>query len=128
MWFKIVILVVLFTGCLCVDSKDVDLGGHYCEELNVHFAAAINNFQQCVLYNNENATFCLQCVGEYGVVLSRFSDLMSGTEHSNVPPANRTSCRSRFVDINQLNIVEDAFANVNRLWGEGVCSGKHLHK
>lgn len=128
MWSKLLVFVLLFTGYLCVDFQDngSSKSEDHCDKLNRDFVTYTEGFLHCLLNNNEDAIFCLSCEEAYGAVLGSFNGLMSGTEPSKKSPNKTVSCRSRFVDINQLNIVEGTFAYMDHLWNEGVCSGKHF--
>lgn len=91
-----------------------------CDTLNKSFGTKSGLFMECVLENNEKATFCLNCALDYSIFLTSYNAFINGHD---AEPKN-TSCRSRFVDINQIDIVEGIYADTKRLWDSGFCSGE----
>lgn len=121
MFLKLLALTVLFTGCFGdgFDEFAKKNDSQQCDELNNGFGKKNAKFVECVLKHNEKATFCEDCIHDYSNVMIAFDNLMTGNETSNGP-----SCRSRFVDINQLGLVEKIFDYSKRLWEIGDCSGE----
>lgn len=120
MFLKILALAILFTGCFADGTDEIEKGSQQCDELNAHFGNANAGFVQCVLDNNEHALFCEDCISQYARTLVAFNNLMAGNES-----ARGKQCRSRFVDINQLDLLEKIFGYSKRLWEIGDCSGKN---
>lgn len=122
-------LAILFTcSTVCEAAVDNDSPqllsiGPNCKELNDKFGDANNAFVQCVLNHNENATFCEDCFKKYAQLTVAFHNLTTGneTDHSK---HKGSPCRSRYVDANQLDLVETVYAHSKRLWDIGDCSGK----
>lgn len=123
MLLNIGILTVLITTSFCEIQNLTDKPSkHSCEVLNKHFISGNQNFQSCFLNNIESADFCLECAGEYGILLKRFDELINGVNPQNV------ACRSLLIDNNQMNFIENTMENAKRFWNSGSCSGKTLHK
>lgn len=110
MSLKSAVVVLLSLGCALVAAE------YYCTYLNNQFINA-NNLLQCVLQHSENATFCLECPKNYSGFLSTFNDLIQGND-------SISDYRLRFIDNNQLDIVESAYGYSKLLWNAGFCSGK----
>lgn len=89
----------------------------HCEHLNNIFAESSNQFLSCALKHNEIATYCLNCTAEYSQFLISYDALVKGND-------THGDCRSRFIDNNQLDIVESIYENAKRLWDSGLCSGE----
>lgn len=123
MFLKILVLAILFTGCFADGTDEVEKDSQQCNELNDHFAKVNAIFVRCVLDNNEHALFCEDCISEYAATLAIFNELMTANE-----TRDGTPCRSRFVDINQLDLLETIFGYSKRLWEIGDCSGEILFK
>lgn len=129
MFLKILTVYALITQCIVCgadvsenDTQQSAPNGTNCKELNDIFIDRSNDFFKCVLDNNENATFCEDCIEQYANVTVAFHDLMTRneTQHKLKPDP----CRARFVDANQLDLVETYFGQTKRLWDMGDCSGK----
>lgn len=117
MFLKFLALTVLFfSDCF---GDEVDESQH-CNQLNDAFGNKNAVFVKCVLDNNEHAIFCEDCISPYVEMLAAFNKLMSENETSH----NGRPCRSRFVDINQLDLLETIFGYSKRLWEIGDCSGE----
>lgn len=102
-----------------------------CKQLNDLFIKKSHDFTHCVLTNNENATYCEDCVEDYASVWMAFNDLMTSNETDHTE--KQGSCRSRYIDANQLNLVETVLGHSKQLWTIGDCSGEisfkfHLYK
>lgn len=122
MFLKILVLALLSTTYLTVGTDELEKDPQKnCDELNNAFIKGSHEFTKCVLKNNENATFCEECVEEYANVLKTFNDLITSneTEHKEHQP-----CRDRYVDANQLGLVETVLAHSKQLWMIGDCSGE----
>lgn len=129
MFLKFLTLAALCTGGFVDGADDIDKDSQQistiipnCKQLNDLFNKANNKFQECILTHNENATFCEECIDSYADTLVAFDNLMTQNEtdhHKEVKP-----CRSRFVDANQLDLVETIMGYSKRLWEIGDCSGE----
>lgn len=117
MWLKIVILGILLFGCSGIISKSES----ECEKLNKAFIEANTFFLACVLNNNQRSTYCLNCTDEYSRLLSKYHELLTGTEDKN---GQHITCRSQFIDGNQLKLVDTILANSKHLWEIGICTGE----
>lgn len=115
--WKMLILALLPMGCICVDSETLHRTN--CVALNVEFSEANRELVSCVLKHNEDGTFCEDCAPQYAIFISKYN-LLVGSETD----ADGTTCRSRFVDNNQLSLVETIYANAKHIWEIGSCSGK----
>lgn len=125
-FFITIILIIWSTGYLCddeLDDSDPKPKHKNCEELNSKFIQTNNNFTSCVLRFNENATYCIYCIEEYNQTLTAFDHLMHGEEHHENEHKATVTCRSRFIDNNQLDLVENVLAYSKHLWEIGFCSG-----
>lgn len=112
MFSKILLLVLIAVGFL-LQTESI----HHCITLNHLFTQNNSAFVQCVLDHNEKATFCADCEAHFRLSMISFNDLVNGIDNDN------TTCRSRFIDINQLNLVETIHENTKHLWDIGYCSG-----
>lgn len=108
-----ILVLVLLSGCMLITAKN------NCKGLNGNFSTSSHIFTNCVLEHNEEATFCLDCIIDYKIFRAKYNDLVTGNDTTG-------SCRSRFIDNNQLDIVESVYANTKRLWDSGFCSGEFI--
>lgn len=122
MLVKILSFAILLTGCF-VDATDEATKNQNCKELNDIFIKVNHKFVACVLEHNEHATFCEDCVVQYANTTRAYNDLLTLSETDKNAPI-QGPCRSRFVDANQLNLVDRAFEHTKRLWDTGDCSGE----
>lgn len=116
--WKILILAFLPIGCICVDLETPHKKN--CESLNGEFSEANRLFVNCVLKHNEDGTFCEECAEHYADFISKYNNLVGSATDAD----NKTTCRSRFVDNNQLSLVDSIYANAKHIWEIGSCSGK----
>lgn len=121
MFLQILSLAVLLTGCFADATDEVEIIKTNCEQLNNKTISKNTEFVRCVLENNEHATFCEDCVMEYGHALSAYKDLIDINE---TDTKDKQPCRFRFIDANQLNLVETVVGYSKRLWELGDCSGE----
>lgn len=117
--WKILILAFLPIGCICVDLES-GVKETYCEHLNGQFSFTNGKFMDCVLKHNEDGIFCEYCAERYANFTSKYNNLVG----SDTDAKDGTTCRSRFVDNNQLSLVDSIYANAKHIWEIGSCSGK----
>lgn len=118
MLLKFLILILIPIGCLSLDKGKKHKVN--CKAINNEFAHATGEFVQCVMKNNEDASFCLNCVQQYSNSSILYNALIDG-----IGSSDNITCRSRFVDNNQLNLVETLHQNTQRFWDIGFCSGEN---
>lgn len=120
---KILILALLPMGYILMEFEESTSHAkhHSCKILNNNFTQKANTFVECVLQNNNGGTFCQKCLKDYVNVTHYYNLLLEGEE--TVKGTNIT-CRSLYVDNNQLNLVDTVYANAKRFWELGACSGK----
>lgn len=112
MLLEIVIFISLPAGYL---FQETILESNQCKTLRNEFTTSNNLFLECVMKNNENATFCLTCANQYWDTLSAYNEFL-----------NHTSCRSRFFENNQLNLVEMLLTSTKHVWDVGFCAGNFV--
>lgn len=124
MFLRILSLAVLLSGCFvdATDETDEIEKTPDCRELNDIFSKRNQQFVACVLRNNENATFCEDCVEQYANASIAYNNLLTLNETDK--NTDHLPCRIRFVDANQLNLVESVHGYSKRLWEIGDCSGE----
>lgn len=123
-FLKLFSLAIVLTGCFAdaTDETDEIEKTPDCRELNDLFIKKNSDFVKCVLRHNENATYCEDCIQFYAFALTAYNNLMTLNETDK--NSDFLPCRLRFVDANQLNLVETVYGYSKRLWGIGDCSGK----
>lgn len=78
-------------------------------------------FIQCAIENNKDASICLNCKEQYKNVTVTYTELMAESE---VKLGENITCRSIYVDVNLLNLIDTIYHNAKGIWDSAYCSGK----
>lgn len=122
---QILISTLLLIGCTYGDESSTK--NSECQKLNNLFTHYNVEYLQCVLSHNEKGTFCEDCLDFYKNLTNSYTNLINGHEIVN---NTEKQCRSRFVDNNQLGLVDTVYANSKHIWELSFCSGikgSHIH-
>lgn len=115
---QILISALLLIACTYGDESSTDKSD--CKALNNKFVQNNTEYLDCVLHNNEKGTFCEDCLQVYKSLTDSYTNLINGHEMAN---KTEKQCRSRFVDNNQLSLVDTVYANSKHIWELSSCSG-----
>lgn len=115
---QMLISALLLIGCTYGDESLK--AKHECVKLNNEFADYNVKYLECVLKHNEKGTFCEDCLKFYKNLTVSYTNLTNGYETIN---NTEIQCRSRFVDNNQLSLVDTIYTNSKHIWEISFCSG-----
>lgn len=109
---------LLLIACTYGDESSTDKSD--CLKFNNRFVQNNTEYLECVLHNNEKGTFCEDCLQVYKNLTDSYTNLINGHE---MEKDVEIQCRSRFVDNNQLSLVDTVYANSKHIWELSFCSG-----
>lgn len=125
MLLKVLILVIIsVTGLTGMESTIISKSKskQNCDHLLHNVTEANSHFLGCVMKHYEIATFCLDCKTYFTETYSYYEELLNSDDIEN----KSKSCRERFVDSNQLNVIDMIFLNAKKIWDRGFCSGEMI--
>lgn len=84
-----------------------------CKHLYNTFTENTNEFIGCILVHNKNATFCTDCRPQFTNLFNAYKTLTQSK-----------TCRTEFVEVNRLNLVDISWVNAQNIWDVAICSGE----
>lgn len=82
------------------------------------FAGNLTGYTTCILKNSEPVNYCINCVIQYKDTVTSFQTFINGKEKS-----NGKQCRSEFIDLDEINMIQRIYDEAIEKWTSGSCSG-----
>ncbi|XP_026465417.1 osteopetrosis-associated transmembrane protein 1-like [Ctenocephalides felis] len=115
-YLKLVVLLfsLIFFKASHAEHEIQESDNTTCHEKVLSFADTVAKFTKCSITNARPITFCENCVVDYINSVNEHKDILSSSD------VNGT-CRSQWIDLDRLQLVESGFHNVIQLWERAHC-------